>query len=451
VTASARFGPALLAFGVLVLRASTARGWASPEHQQIGRAAYLRACTDLGPAAAARSAAGDAGVGARFEYACGRNMAVLAGLYGDATAIAGDFLSHPSEFLSESGAWRFSSKKHYLLLALENSSHFNPMATRSWAEYHERAVDDALAASREQGVAGVLRLQLASHESAFADHFLQDSFAAGHMGFNRRASSAAAAKSFHDAWNARGRVVTDRSGNRWTTYGDEHLDDPANADGRTHVMDVAARSVRHVLQAYVLGERRADEELAIWDSLPFAIEAPELLPDVAEVLPIEPTTPDRQLVPLLGSIRPARKDFVGSVTFWSAAPFEHPGDAVVAGVAGVELALPFISAQTYLGAGGTVRQADGSHSGVVDTGLLFPIALSVDGLLSHEVNATASWIFFRDLSWVLHIEYQLNVELGDFLLNAHAGLAELLPDPHTGWYGALGIGWTFSAAGGGSF
>ena len=44
----------------------------------------------------------------------------------------------------------------------------------------------------------------------------------------------------------------------------------------------------------------------------------------------------------------------------------------------------------------------------------------------------------------------MNIELGDVLINLQVGLAELLPDPRTGWYTAFGIGYTFSAAGGGT-
>src|SRR5262249_34900586 len=157
---------------------------------------------------------------------------------------------------------------------LENSEHFNPMATRAWADYHQEAVEYALAGSRVQGLASIQKLELAVSESAFADHFLQDSFPAGPMGFNRTASSAAAPKTLHDTRNARGGVVSDRTGNRWVTFGDGRLDLPANADSRRHVMDAATLSVREVIRAFVLGEQSYEDELAIWNALAFTIEAP---------------------------------------------------------------------------------------------------------------------------------------------------------------------------------
>jgi hypothetical protein len=436
---------------------STAHAWASVEHQEIGRTAYLRACADLAATVASHAALGAPGVGvkARFDRVCGENLPVLAKLYGDATAIAGDFLGDPSEFLSHAGAWRFHSKKSYYLLALENSAHFNPTSTRSWAEYHQQAIAYALVGAAGEGLTTVEQLQFALFESAFADHYLQDSFAAGHMGFNRSASSAAAAKSFHDVWNARGRVATDRAGDRWVTFGDGRLDDAANAEGRRHVMEAATLSVRGVLAAFVLGRRVPEEEIAVWQILPFTVEAPELLADVAEIFVqhegATQKTAERELVPLQLAIRPTYKDMVATASFWSVGAFNDPGDPYLALVGGLELAIPFVPAQTYLGAGGTFQAPVRKRAAVIDTGVLIPLGLSVAGLISHQLNATGSWLIGNGFAAILHVEYQLNVELGDLLINLHAGLAEIFPQPRTGYYGAVGLGFVFSAAGGGAF
>ena len=88
---------------------------------------------------------------ARLERVCGQNLPVLAKLYGDATAIAGDFLGHPAEFLSQTGAWRFHSKKSYYLLALENSAHFNPMSTRRGPSTTSRRSPTRWRQPRERG------------------------------------------------------------------------------------------------------------------------------------------------------------------------------------------------------------------------------------------------------------------------------------------------------------
>ncbi|HVT06758.1 MAG TPA: hypothetical protein VHM31_03580 [Polyangia bacterium] len=433
---------------LVVVASQPAWGWGSAEHQEIGRAAYWRACTDL---AGEISDKGPPGARTRFEIACGSNVQALADTYGDATAIAGDFLSEPSEFLSQAGAWRFSSKKSYLLLALENSAHFNPMAIGSWAEYHDKAIAEALAGAHSEGLAVVAAYQLAIQESAFADHFLQDSFAAGHMGFNRTASSAAAAKSFHDSWNVRGRVVSDRNGDRWVTFGDGRLDRPENADGRRHVMDAAAASVHGVLRVFVFGERRSEDELAIWRALPFAIQAPDVKVNVVEIFERTKDPADRELVPLLATVRPARKDLVLSAGVWSVAPFRDAHQDLVAAVAAIELAVPRVPEQMILGAGGTLREPGGGHSALLQTGILFPVGLSVRSFVSHQLNVSAAWVIDGRLDVVLHGEYQANAELGDLLLSVQVGLAELLPAPRTGWYGGVGIAYALTAAGGGAF
>jgi hypothetical protein len=433
----------------LLLCSTPAFAWSTVEHQEIGRDAYLGACADVRAAVAARKSP-DPRVAARLDRVCGANMPVFARLYGDATAIAGDFLGHPSEFLSQSGAWRFSSKKYYYLLALENSAHFNPTSTRSWAEYHQQAIAYALTGAAADGLVVVEQLQLAIFESAFADHYLQDSFAAGHMGFNRAASSAAAAKSFHDTWNSRGRVATDRAGDRWVTFGDGRLDDPKNAEGKRHLMRAATLSMRSLLTAFVLGVPAPEDDLAIWQLLPFTIEAPELLTDVAEIF-LNGASADRELIPLQVAIRPATKDLVLTAKFWSVASFAEPGDPTMAVVGGIELGIPFVPAQSYLGAGATLHTPEGRPAAVIDTGVLIPLGLGLSGLLSHQLDLTASWLIRRDFGVILHAEYQLNVELGDLLLSLLAGLAEIFPQPHTGYYAGVGLGFVFSAAGGGAF
>jgi hypothetical protein len=436
----------------LVATPRLAWAWATVEHQEIGKASYLKACAEIAPVVEVEAAAPgpvDERARARFELACGRNLSVLAKLYGDATAIAGDFVGHPSELLSPEGAWRFSSPKHYYLLALENSSHFNPMATQSWREYHQVSLDHALEATRADGLPEIEEWEQSMRESAFADHLLQDSFASGHMGFNRRASSAAAAKRFHDVWNVRGRVVFDRNGVSWTTYGDGKLDDAENAAGRRHVIDAATLSVKDVLLTFVLGRRYPQEGLATWRALPFTIEAPELLVDAESLVRGRTTDADTAQTPLIATVLPARKNTVGNAQIWTAGPFWH--EPIVAATANVELAVPVLPAQASVGAGGTLHQPDGRHAAIIEAGLLAPLGLSLDGLVSHEAHATASFLFERTFTTMIHLEYQGNFELGTSLFSVHLGVAEFLPERTTGWYAGLGYGFTFSAAGGGAF
>jgi len=244
--------------------------------------------------------------------------------------------------------------------------------------------------------------------------------------------------------------VTDRAGGRWVSYGDGQLDDTANAGGKRHVMQAATLSVRSLLSAFVLGVPDPEDEMAVWQLLPFTIEAPQLLTDVMEIF-VKEAAPDRDLIPLQVAIRPATKDLVTAATFWSAASFAHPRDPTLALVGGIELGIPFVPAQTYLGAGGTLRTPEQRPAAVVDTGVLIPLGLGVSGLLSHQLDVTASWLLRADFGAIAHAEYQLNLELGDLLISAQAGLAEIFPHRHTGYYAGFGLGFVFSAAGGGAF
>ena len=107
-------------------------------------------------------------------------------------------------------------------------------------------------------------------------------------------------------------------------------------------------------------------------------------------------------------MRAAQKDLVGHAGVWSAAPFTDADEPIVAAVVGLDLAVPFVPAQTHLGVGATLREPGGGNSMVLDTGVLAPVELSIDGLLSHEVNVTVSWIFRSDLQAIGRLEYQLN-------------------------------------------
>jgi hypothetical protein len=426
---------------------SPARAWGTREHQEIGSLSYREACDAieriLGPLERV-----DPPVRARFEIAC-VPRAALARRYGDATAIAGDYVGHPSELFSPTGAWRFSSRRHYYWLALENSEHFNPFSTEAWRQYHQAALDEALRGANAEGLARIDAWDQALRENAYGDHLLQDSFAAGHMGFNRRASSAAAARQFHNYWNAHGRAVNDWQGQSWVTYGDGKLDDPAGAAARRHVLDAATGSVHDLLATFVFGRRSPEESLAVWRSLPFTMEAPELLVDSEGLLERRATGDESGQIPLVTAVLPARKDTVAHAKLWTAAPFSHGWTAAL--TANLELAVPVLPAQASFGAGGTVRQPNGRHSAVGEFGLLVPLGLSIDGLISHELEAAASLLFGNPFSALVHLEYQGNLELGTALAFIHLGLAEFLPERRTGWYTAVGFGWALSAAGGGAF
>lgn len=423
-------------------------GWDYVEHVSLGSESYRRACEQL-KAEVATSV--DPAVKTRLDIACD-NLDIAAQLYGQATALAGDRFSGPQDFLSTGAGWKAASRKNYYTLALANTTHFHPYATREWWRYHKQAQVRAVAASKTQGLDAVDGLQLALYEAAFADHFLHDAFSAGHMGFNRAASSVAASLVFHDQWNAKGRVIRDRAGRSWKTYGDGHLEIKANVDGRTHALEVATLSITGVLRAFVLGVRDPAPELEIWRALPFVIEAPEtpsLTDDVLGVGDDDSNAAKTTLYPLAAINWPARKDRVVDLTTIVTGPFRGatPTTAVLLGY---HIAAPLISTPLRLAVGATIPYSDQRLHFAAHVGLTAPLGLTNDGLLEHHLCAGVLWeVRYSTIAGSLWGGYLMNIELGRNLVQLQVGPAFVSPAREVGFTAVLGFARVLSASGGG--
>lgn len=422
-----------------------AAAWRMAEHRAIGTESYRAACALL---ASAKDR--DAKTAHRYEVACG-NLDTTAFLYGQGTSVSGDFISEPGELVSALGASTATSRRNYYRLALTNGAHFHPLATREWREIHTRAIAGALAASRKVGVEQLAAFEEAFADSAFADHFLQDSFAAGHMGFDRPGSSAAASKVFHDEWNERGRRVINRRGQAWTTYGDGRLDIPGNRDGRARVVTASTYSVYGVLAAFVLGERDPEPDYEVWREVPFTIDDEELLPTFESLFRESETLERPTQLPLLAVKRPAVKD--GVLGAWSAFTMSFQDDHHPIGVLvfGGDLVLPFVGVRIEAGAGIGFQEEMSNPRFGADAGFVQGLGLSLDGLVSHEIDLGALIVIGSDSNVVAHIGYRLNIEAGDWLLRGELGPAYDIAETEFGFYAALGLAKTMSAAGGGGF
>lgn len=77
-----------------------------------------------------------------------------------------------------------------------------------------KALDEAKKASEQGGIKSLEYFENALYIQSFADHYLHDSFSAGHMGFNRAASSNATSMAFHDNWNKIGRCMMNGLGQK---------------------------------------------------------------------------------------------------------------------------------------------------------------------------------------------------------------------------------------------
>lgn len=200
----------------LLLCCGHAQAWYFDEHRHLGEAAFLNACTELERALAEtatqeNSAAAEARTGSLQllrALPC-RNVPADAASYGIWSALAGDHISSPDHFLDVKGELEALSWENYGTLALRNHEHFWPDVKKTWQRHHLLALEQARQA-RAQWLAGrsleaAVTLKKAIVYSAYADHFLQDAFSIGHMGFSRVNSQQNASLNFHDFWNENGR------------------------------------------------------------------------------------------------------------------------------------------------------------------------------------------------------------------------------------------------------
>jgi hypothetical protein len=196
--------------------------------------------------------------------------------YGQATALAGDHLGEPAEFRTIEGQRNTVALIVYARRALRDGDHFHPRTVKMWHDYHEQALRRAerirleleFPERREPDEEARERFIEAFYINAFADHFLLDAFAVGHMGFNRGATRPTAAMTYHDKHNARGRRLRDRTGEEFWMHGDKALH--WKFDGKPKLLAAASTSVLDLLVTIVTGKRHAALERHASDRLPIA-------------------------------------------------------------------------------------------------------------------------------------------------------------------------------------
>ena len=156
--------------------------------------------------------------------------------YGEVVALAGDYYATPEELTEEltsavaeairgvtpqdDGTFLLNTHRgwfDYAMLANENQDHFAPRCWARYARHHAEALRMALDRN----------LDAALVRNAFADHFLTDAFASGHMRVPRDAlvglPGALPTRQMHDEENVQGLWVQSASGFVWRAYGDDNL------------------------------------------------------------------------------------------------------------------------------------------------------------------------------------------------------------------------------------
>jgi hypothetical protein len=192
--------------------------------------------------------------------------------YGEVVALAGDYYATPEELTEEltprvadairgvtpqdEGTFLLNTHRgwfDYASLANENQDHFAP---RSWARYAQHHAEALKLAAVDRN------LDAALVRNAFADHFLTDAFASGHLRVPRDAlvglPGALPTRRMHDEENVYGLWVQSASGFVWRAYGDDHLG--ANPVHLTLTAYAVGLSLQRIFKAYRL-EGAALQEL----------------------------------------------------------------------------------------------------------------------------------------------------------------------------------------------
>ncbi|MDH5693243.1 MAG: hypothetical protein OEZ47_09090, partial [Gammaproteobacteria bacterium] len=181
--------------------------WNFIEHRELGEKAFIQACDSLVTDHLANTD--------KFEplsvlraVPC-VNPITYAKQFGLRSALSGDHIEDPESFSNADSEIQALSLTNYGLLALGNHQHFWPHVKKAWREAHDRAIAYAEIARKSwlegRSVKAIQEFDQALIYSAFASHFLQDSFSVGHNGFSRMNSTQNSSLILHDEWNSTGR------------------------------------------------------------------------------------------------------------------------------------------------------------------------------------------------------------------------------------------------------
>ncbi|KAK0485377.1 fungal fucose-specific lectin-domain-containing protein [Armillaria luteobubalina] len=153
----------------------------------------------------------------------------------------------------------------YLGLAQINWDHFGADARTAYNAGHATAIQKAISGDLDGAYA----------MNAFADHFLEDSFSAGHLRTPRRLlhkstdiTADACAKYMHDEDNAIGIDAKNPAGQSWTLYGDKRALDSVNEDNKTRCVDSVQASADEIYEAYQTKQIPSPANYRAWTFAP---------------------------------------------------------------------------------------------------------------------------------------------------------------------------------------
>jgi len=173
-----------------------------------------------------------------------------------------------------------STGPSYSDLLENNIDHFAPDSVTAYNAGHAKALETAANAKSEQD------LSLAYAMNAFADHFLEDHFASGHLRVPRAFMMDIMPKNIctnfmHNEDNTNGLNVLDSNKKAWHCYGDEMLLDPSGRDTMQQCLNALRQSVQEVWDAYKNGKNKkviGPKEFKAWQFAPVASTAGNIAP-----------------------------------------------------------------------------------------------------------------------------------------------------------------------------
>lgn len=182
---------------------------------------------------------------------------------------------------------------NYIKLAQVNYDHFAPDSLIAYKTGHQFALETALKAYRKKQE-GLIEeanafLELAYAQNAFANHYLTDSFSAGHMRTPRRAIghdillpsvlNLLIANLMHNEDNKHGLNVVNSEGISWFAYGDGYLYKPEAELQRAVMVDAMQRSADSIYNTFMTGV------------LPERYPEMDVFPDYSKIEQINDTAP----------------------------------------------------------------------------------------------------------------------------------------------------------------
>ncbi|KAM3498567.1 hypothetical protein MY11210_009665 [Beauveria gryllotalpidicola] len=185
------------------------------------------------------------------EYMAGQQRAYQKFLDGELSA--DEWADKETSLLGEAFVSGIFEPNGFLALVLNNFDHFAEDARKSYAAGHAVALREAAAGSGTYS-----GLKRAYFMNAFADHYLEDQFSAGHM-----RTRVVHCTKMHDEECKLGLLVSNERGNDWMAHADNKLlVDESNKSNFLYCQEAVQTSADEIYNAWITGEILEENDFA---------------------------------------------------------------------------------------------------------------------------------------------------------------------------------------------